>query len=653
MHAFYPKTHFCSQPLLTDPTFRLRSPLHFTITILYLLLFWPLSLHAQIASTERQTVYIQKARDLQLWKDTEWLNLLHSNLELGGYVSQVDDDQFFYAEDGKTNPETELLATIKHLFVETEDQNQQTQCRFVARTAWLSEKLGIEPSQLPEVHCSDYIEWRKLTQADSVSMIFPAYHLNSPSSMFGHTLLRLDNSSDTQSEWISFAVNFGADVDPDDNSLFYAYQGLAGGYPGLFITEPYFKKIQEYNRIEHRDIWEYRLNLTPQETEHMIKHLWEVKTINFDYYFFDENCSYRLLELLEVARPGIELTDEFVLTAIPVDTVRAIEEAGLIESHSYRPAQVTEIQHMLSEIPEQQQEIALRLSQDINTVDTKDFNQLTTEEQKTVIDIAFKYLRYESTGKERDPTIAKHSFKLLQQMNSYPADIKTIDKVPEPYPPEEGHRSKRVSVAVGERLENAYAEFGFKMSFHDLEDNIRGFLQGAQINIGSIKLRAEDNVGLRLYQLDFVDIFSLTPRNDFFDPLSWKIYTGFERQLTSGKDQLVYHVTGGAGGTWKIIKDHQFYALAIARLEINKQLKNTFEPAIGFTSGFLSHFDHTTAHLQFSGEQFEDDIYRLRIQYIQNIVLETNHSLKLTAKYQWQEDDTEFSDINLNYQYYF
>ena len=33
--------------------------------------------------------------------------------------------------------------------------------------------------------------------------------------------------------------------------------------------------------------------------------------MNFDYYYFDENCSYRLLELLEVARPGTELTDEF------------------------------------------------------------------------------------------------------------------------------------------------------------------------------------------------------------------------------------------------------------------------------------------------------------------------------------------------------
>jgi hypothetical protein len=191
------------------------------------------------------------------------------------------------------------------------------------------------------------------------------------------------------------------------------------------------------------------------------------------------------------------------------------------------------------------------------------------------------------------------------------------------------------------------------MAFHDLEDDKDGFLQGAQINIGNLLLRAEDNVGLRLYQLDLVDIFSLTPRNRFFNPLSWKIYSGFERELTNGVDQLVYHVTGGAGGTWEIVKNHQFYALGILRLEINKQLHNTLEPAIGFNTGFLSHFKHTTAHLEFSGEQFEDDVYRLRVQYTQNFVITANHSIKLYAKHQWQNDDFEFSDVNVNYQYYF
>lgn len=624
-----------------------------SLLLLLLLLCFPFSSNAGDDKQNFINEISSKAIEMALWDRIEWLNLLHYDKEYNSYISQVDDARFFYAADGRNNPKTELLETLKHLFIQTENHNNQTQCQFVARTAWLSEKLQIDKNQFPAVHCDKYLEWRQLTQADSVTMIFPAYHLNSPSSMFGHTLLRLDNSSDTHTEWLSFAVNFGANINNDDNSLIYAYRGLAGGYPGSFITEPYFKKIQEYNRIEHRDIWEYKLNLTPAETEKMITHLWELKTINFDYYFFDENCSYRLLELLEVARPDIELTNEFVVSAIPVDTVRAIENAQLIKSISYRPAQATEIQFLLKKTSAQSRVIVKQLSEDINTIESEIFSKLPVNEQKKIVDLAYRYLRYQNTKNTRDPAIAKRSYLLLQKLSSYPEEIEDNTAIPIPSPPEKGHKSKRMTVGAGKRLDNKYAEFGLKMAFHDLEDNINGFLQGAQINIGNLKIRAEETTGLRLYQLDLVDIFSLTPRNDFFKPLSWKVYSGFERQLTKNKDQLSYHITGGAGGTWQALKDHQVYALAIFRLEINKQLKNTFEPAIGFNAGLLSHFKHTTAHLEISGEQFEENVYRLRAQYTQNFVFRMNHSIKIFARHQRQDNAVEFSDINLSYQYYF
>ncbi len=642
-------------PMLNSPGTRLSALYSaYLPAMLYALLLLSLTI-SQANADPQQTgqKLVDKAREMRLWNNNEWLNLLHYNNEYNSFNSQVDDDRFFYASDGRTNPQAELLETVRHLFLTTEDDNRQTQCQFVARTAWLSEKLDINQGVLPEVHCSEYLEWRQLTRADSVTMIFPAYHLNSPSSMFGHTLLRLDNSSDTQSEWLSFAVNFGANINNDDNSLIYAYRGLAGGYPGSFITEPYYKKIQEYNRIEHRDIWEYELNLTPAETERMILHLWELKTINFDYYFFDENCSYRLLELLEVARPGIELTDEFILTAIPVDTVRAIETAGLIKATSYRPAQATEIQHIKQSLNDNQRKLAIQLSGDIAVINSDAFKQLSLLDQKKVIDLAYRFLRYQNTKTSRDSAIAKRSYQLLQKINAYAKDINIETTITTPYPPENGHKSKRASFSAGERLDNSYAEFALKMAFHDLEDNNNGFLQGAQINIGNLVMRAEDNVGLRLFRLDLVDIFSLTPRNDFFTPMSWKVYSGFERQLTNNKDQLTYHVTGGAGGTWEYLKNHQYYALAIARLEANKQLRNTLEPAIGFNTGLLSHFKNTTARLEISGEQFLDSVYRIRAQYTQNYAINTNHSIKFYARQQWQNDNTEFTDINLSYQYYF
>jgi len=597
-----------------------------------------------------------QVRSQRLWQNPEWINLMHYNGkgdQPGDYHSAVTDERFFIARNGKTNPEDELLATIAAFYSTDTTGDEHAQCRFIARLNWIEQNISIDVDSLPIVDCSKYLEWREQVTSASVTMIFPAYHLNSPSSMYGHTLLRLDSTEDEgNSRWLSTAVSFGADVAAGDNSLLYAYKGLAGGYPGTFVTDHYYKKIQEYDRIEHRDIWEYKLNLTADETERLVTHLWEVQDIRFDYYYFDENCSYRLLELLEIARPGIDLTGEFKLTAIPVDTVRAIEKADMIETTTFNPSQLSELREILKQVPTQDHDLIIRLSEDA-TVSTQDaFTRLPRERQRDIVDIAYQYLRYQQTHKQRDPVVAKRSHQLLLRLNSYPKTSSAKTTLATPVPPEQGHGSKRATFGLGKRLDNYYAELGFKMSFHDLEDNEEGFLRGAQINIGNVQIRAEENESIRLYKFDLVDIFSLTPRTRFFKPLSWKIYTGLDRQLTKGVDQLTAHVTGGAGGSWQLLKNGQAYELAIGRFEINKQLARAIEPAIGFTSGVLQHFRSSTARLDVSGEQFSDGIYRLRAGYRQNFVIRTNHSIKLSAMYEWQEVD-EFSDIQLNYQYYF
>ena len=501
----------------------------------------------------------EQAQKQRLWQSAEWISLLHydGNGDLpGGFESHVNDNRFFFAPDAKFNPESELLATIAAFYRTDVSDNEHAQCRFIARLTWLQQKLSINQDALPKVSCDKYIEWRKHARSDRVTLVFPAYHLNSPSSMFGHTLLRLDSAEDEgNSRWLSTAVNFGAKVTEADNSILYAYKGLAGGYSGVFVTDHYYKKIQEYSRIEHRDIWEYRLNLTAEETERIVTHLWELQDIKFDYYYFDENCSYRLLELLEVARPGVELTGEFKLTAIPVDTVRAIANVNMIESETYRPSQSTILMHLLDQVPEVDHDLIIILSEDISVSKQPAFTVLPQNRQKNIVDIAYQYLSYQQTNRERDPIIAKRRHQLLLLLNSYPKEPTSKAVIDIPVAPEQGHRSKRVTFGLGRRLDNNYVELGFKMSFHDLEDNGEGFLRGAQINIINLQIRAEENEGVSLYKFDLVDIFSLTPRTRFFKPLAWKVYAGLERQLTKGIDQLTGHVTGGAGGSWRFLQN--------------------------------------------------------------------------------------------------
>jgi hypothetical protein len=100
-------------------------------------------------------------------------------------------------------------------------------------------------------------------------MIFPAAYLNSPSSMFGHTLLRIDQA-DVQSE-----QDLAAQL---RDQLRRVYRRLRQQHSlrverldgrlsqGLFALVPYQEKLSEYRSLENRDLWEYRLNLTPEET---------------------------------------------------------------------------------------------------------------------------------------------------------------------------------------------------------------------------------------------------------------------------------------------------------------------------------------------------------------------------------------------------
>jgi hypothetical protein len=373
---------------------------------------------------------LQDAADKKvLWNRREWLNLVHyrrSVLNTQTFTSAVDDDRFFYAADGSRNPRAELNATLNAFFAEQPVGNDYALCRFPARFNWLKQHLEIDTGRLPVVTCSDYAEWRGRIKAESATLVFPTYQLNSPSSMFGHTLLRLDPiEGKGWSEWLSYAVNFGANIYNDDNSIAYAWKGLTGGYPGQFIVTPYFKKIQEYNRIEKRNIWEYKLNLKPAEVEILVTHLWELKEVNFDYYFFTENCSYRLLELIEVARPSVELTDEFVLTAIPVDTIRAVEHAGLIEKAEFRPSQETIAKQMIKAMPEQDYErLDTLLDQPLNEQDPA-FQALPQQRQRALADSAYRLLRIRQVRKARNPQIAKKSHQLLSIVNRYLKPVTT------------------------------------------------------------------------------------------------------------------------------------------------------------------------------------------------------------------------------------
>lgn len=588
-----------------------------------------------------------------------WLSLGHYETgKLSGWRSHVDDDKFFLATDGPSQPAAELSATLTALYAPASLGEQHAQCVFPARTRWLREQLTLR--DLPQPQCTAFQTWYQDIAPHSAVLIFPAAYLNSPSSMFGHTLLRIDQAQfDTHSSaLLSYALNFGAFFEGADNSMLYAWKGLMGGYPGLFALVPYREKLAEYTRLENRDLWEYRLNLSPQETGRMVEHVWELKQIRFDYFFFDENCSYRLLELLQVARPGLQLTEQFQLTAIPTDTVKAVSAAGLVQQIDYRPSRERELLNRAAPLSEAEQEQVLQLATDSNQLQQSAFTALPRERQALIQDSAFRLLRYQANGQERDTARAERSFELLQAISRNPPPPLNIQR---PGRPEDGHDSRTWQLGAGSRGHRAFGEYGLRMAYHDLEDNLYGFPLGAQIEILNLKLRQYEGNDWQLQQLDLASIRSLTPRNQLLQPLSWQVRGGFERvpgnSDKDGDETLVSHISGGAGGTWQLLPkmlDQQLlgFSLLTGRLEHNHDFAPIVAPALGFTSGLLWRNPLGNLRAEATGDYFANGEIRRTLSLNQQWELSQNLGLRLSAERQFSHLRSAENEVMLEVKWY-
>ena len=609
----------------------------------YLALFVcaPLSAMPQLAADRLQ----------QLANEPFWLSLGHYEAgKLGGWRSYVDDPRFFLAADGAHDPQAELSATLKAIYAPVTDEQAHAQCVYPARTRWLRDQLQL--ADLPVLDCKDYKAWFKDVAPDSTVLIFPAAYLNSPSSMFGHTLLRIDPASAKTNDTtlLSYAINFGAYIEGMDNSLLYAWKGLMGGYPGLFALVPYQEKLSEYRSLENRDLWEYRLNLTPEETGRMVEHVWELKQVRFSYFFFDENCSYRLLELLQVARPSLKLTEQFGLTAIPTDTVKAIKAAGLVEKTVYRPSRERELLSRAEPLSSDEQQWVLKVSADQKQLQTPDYLALPKPRQALIQDAAYRLERYRANGLERDANRSQRSFELLQAINRNPPP--ELD-IPRPGLPEDGHESRTWQLGLGSRDDRAFAEYGLRMAYHDLNDNAYGFPLGAQIEILQLKLRQYEGNDWQVQRLDLATIRSMTPRNALLQPWSWQVTGGLERVPGKhGDENLVSHVNGGAGGTWQLGDEVLGFALGTVRVEHNNDFAEFISPAAGFNTGVLWRNPLGNLSLEARGDYFTNGEVRRSLSLNQQWELSRNLGLRLSARRDFTHLSEPQNEVMLEVKWY-
>lgn len=625
---------------------------------------------------------VARAQNMQLVTDPQWLALLHINR--GGILrgrgrSYVDDPAFFLSPRGNEDAAAELAATVQALFpdagmdADTDEPDAKTsasvaaRCRFVARYRWLAARLD---QPLPDfaAQCPEYTAWRSPLQAAQVTLVFPGSYLNSPSSMFGHTLLRIDPPAESSpSVLLSWAVSFGAEVKPADNSILYIWKGIGGGYPGLFMVEPYFAKIQQYGRMENRDLWEYPLSLTATETAFLVDHLWELRNTRFDYYFFDENCSYRLLELIEVARPSLQLTMHWRLSEVPVNTIRGVAVAGLSGKAQLRPSSEQELRARIATLTDAEQDMALALFAGTMRTDAADFIALPRARQAAILATAYAQIVYRSrktTG--RNAVLATRSMEFLRALNG--TGEKPAAPVAQPPPPEAGHRTRRITLGggrlgSGDISDNAadFTVIGFRPSYHDLLDPRTGYLHGAELEILDTEIRLDGAGNVKLERLDVASVFSLSPHDRFFRSFSWRVRGGIERApMPDGQIHSARYMEGGGGLAWRS-GDVFARAFVEGRIEHNGAHESLVDiaagPAIGLNGQHRWLGWEITARPLFFGSGFRRTEARAALQW----QLSTAWALRADMRWRKAEEGQdmilkttpEMTDAQLTLQHYF
>lgn len=609
---------------------------------------------------------IQQSRELHLAEHGEWLNLLHYKpyVYWPGSRSLADDPSFFNASDGKTNSASELEATLKAFFLQTEesDKQQNPQCRFVARYHWLNQFLKFDAARLPPQTCKRFDAWKKAINPNEMTLVFPSSYINSPASMYGHTLLRIDaKDQDERTRLLAYTIGYAASTN-ESNGLLFAYMGLTGGYPGVFLTAPYYLKVSEYSDMENRDIWEYRLNLTAEEIERAMMHIWELGPTYFEYYFLDENCAYHLLSVLEVARPRLKLTDEFRWWAIPSDTVRAVtEKTDLLKQTIYRPANATVIMQRLRSMSPTLRKLSLALSQEKIQPDNADIHLLVPEQQAQVLELSQDYVTYLRASKGDTPAYSKLSRTLLLARSNLdaPSAVPPVE-VPE-VRPDQGHKSLRLGMGGGNRDGVPYQEISVRPAYHDQSDPGAGYIRGAQIQFFNFTLRHYGGAeGARVEEFVPLDIYSLAPRNDFFQSLSWKVNVGWARKhMPDGNEPLVTRLNAGGGYAWDVPSlDNplaQAYAFLDATLESAAQYTGHYAlgmgPAVGVIADISSAWRmNAYARVQRFGLGEAHTTAELSLLQRYTLGAQTAARLEVTRK---MEFDFFSTDVKISLQQYF
>ncbi len=541
---------------------------------------------------------IETASQSQTWRRLLLLNkanksdIRHADFFIG--QANITDDS-----DQSIDPKTEMIATLKAWQAYLE-QGDDKVCRFPARLHWLKTTFNIDK---PLPVCQEFDKWFATMQPKALSLSFADEHPNNLASGFGHVLIKLDTQNQTM------AVNYTPNIGKDSDAV-AAYKSLTGGYAGVMEVLPFDKKRQDYLVKDERDMWLYRLDLTQDELNQIMRHVWEVKDMARPYYLTSDNCATEILRLIDVVRADVSLQAQSGKITAPTQIVRILDKANLLASSEFLPSVASTEQALLNT---QKLDKPILLSN----------NPLTSQ---------------------GDP-------RLSSPIGRFGLGLDVVDN----------HDNSDSAVSVS-----------YRAAYHDLLDRSKGVRQYLGLTLGEVAVKVDDDVKLDkavlISQRSFNPVNSAKAYNGKASGMHImlkRIDDGFDEQISS--NHLVGHVSLEQGKSWVLGKADDSsgdlpkmlcYGFGMGAMEVGHITKG-YRVGVGANLGCTYQQDNWRSLVQFelpywyhAGSHSDAGYFAPKASLGVQYDLTYRDAVRVQASYQKIHDDSTRS-LNVAYHRYF
>lgn len=476
-------------------------------------------------------------------QDPQWLALLHYRADgAHAWRSQADRPAFFLSKNGKQSPADELQANLAA--IATPDYA----CTFPARYAWLNARFRLALPAVASLPCPEFHAWYAQFPGQRVSISFAASYLENPSSMFGHTFLKVYR--DSHRELLSPTLNYAARTEARVGDLEFARKGLFGGFPGVADELPFYRRLRTYTDNEGRDIWEYALKLKPAELRQVLLHLWEVREGIFDYYFLDENCAYRTLALLDVARPELGLLKHYSKLTVPVDTIRTLQANGLLGERTVWPAFPKLVRHHEGQLASADVDLAARIASGKATPASVD--GFDAARQAAVLQLAYEYLSVLISRDQAERETRKSTINAILRSRMALATVSPLAAGVPASAPETGHDGSALSVGVYRTPLRRGASLAWAGFQHTLGDRMAGYEPYAAVTVLRPEIAIDVGAAPRVERLDWLAVQSTLPSSPLFARPAWRLLLSSARKEFDDGRHMATSLGYNSGRAWPV-----------------------------------------------------------------------------------------------------